>query len=85
MAAPEEEIDSADALLKRLEWTVLRRLDGILQSCRASTLADITTSALATFCRGDKVTNAVAIGAALTPATAQSITPLAGLLHATAQ
>src|SRR5439155_10406092 len=23
--------DSADALLKRLEWTVLRRLDGVLQ------------------------------------------------------
>jgi uncharacterized protein (DUF58 family) len=31
MAAPEEEIDGAEALLKRLEWTVLRRLDGLLQ------------------------------------------------------
>ena len=34
MAAPEDEVDggsNAEALLKRLEWTVLRRLDGILQ------------------------------------------------------
>ncbi len=31
MAAPEEAIDGAEALLKRLEWTVLRRLDGLLQ------------------------------------------------------
>lgn len=61
------------------------RLEGILQSCRASTPADIATPALATFCRGDKVTNAAAIGAALTATTAQSITPLAGLLHAAGQ
>jgi uncharacterized protein (DUF58 family) len=31
MAAPEEKVDGAEALLKRLEWTVLRRLDGLLQ------------------------------------------------------
>jgi uncharacterized protein (DUF58 family) len=31
MAAPEEENVGAEALLKRLEWTVLRRLDGLLQ------------------------------------------------------
>ncbi len=31
MAATEEEDFSAEALLKRLEWTVLRRLDGLLQ------------------------------------------------------
>jgi uncharacterized protein (DUF58 family) len=31
MAAPEEESPGAEALLKRLEWTVLRKLDGLLQ------------------------------------------------------
>jgi uncharacterized protein (DUF58 family) len=31
MAAPEQEFDGAEALLKRLEWTVMRRLDGLLQ------------------------------------------------------
>ena len=33
MAGPEDDVDggNAEALLKRLEWTVLRRLDGILQ------------------------------------------------------
>ena len=61
------------------------RLQGILQSCQASTLADVGTAALAAFCRGDKVTNAVAIGAALSATTAQLITPLADLLRAASQ
>ena len=31
VAPPEKRAQNADAVLRRLEWTVLRRLDGVLQ------------------------------------------------------
>lgn len=60
------------------------RETGILQSCKAAAIADITPQALAEFCAKDKVTNAVAIGDALTPAHAGAITTVVALLTAAA-
>lgn len=61
------------------------RLDGILQSCGQKAAKDIPAAALAAYCRGDKVTNAVAVAGALTRDGAESLTPLADLLHTAAQ
>lgn len=57
---------------------------GILQSCAATSIADVTPQALADFCRKDKVTYAVAVADALSATRAAAITTVAALLTAAA-
>lgn len=61
------------------------RIEGILQSCQAGDLRDLRAEALAAYCRGDKISYAVAIAGALTPAQAESIAPLSALLRIATQ
>ncbi|MCA1605879.1 MAG: AAA family ATPase [Acidobacteria bacterium] len=53
---------------------------GLLSSCGVGTVEDLTSEDVASFCRDDKVTSAVAIAAALDTDTAGKIASAAGLL-----
>ncbi|MBB4684438.1 ATP-dependent nuclease [Amycolatopsis jiangsuensis] len=56
------------------------RENGVLQACQAASYADIAPEPLAEFCRGIKVTAAVAVSAALTEHTVAKVPSVHGLL-----
>lgn len=57
------------------------REDAVLQSASAASIADITSAAVAAFCRKDKVSAAVCIGAAFTQESAEQVASVSRLLR----
>lgn len=53
---------------------------GVLQACKAANYADVEPEPLADFCRGNKVTAAVAVSAALTEQTVVKVPSIYGVL-----
>jgi putative ATP-dependent endonuclease of OLD family len=54
---------------------------GVLQACEASSYADVTADALATYCRKNKVTAAVAVAGALTEHNVAKVPSIYGILN----